>query len=60
MQRNILKMTLKNMAQKDKTLEIKKLITTEDALNKGPKIVVIGGGKGLSNLLSSLKEARKA
>ena len=55
-QRNILKMTLKNMAQKDKTLEIKKLITTEDALNKGPKIVVIGGGKGLSNLLSSLKE----
>lgn len=55
-QRNILKMTLKNMAQKDKTLEIKKLITTEDALAKGPKIVVIGGGKGLSNLLSSLKE----
>ena len=25
-------------------------------LKKGPKVVIIGGGKGLSNILSGLKE----
>ena len=55
-QRNILKLTLKNMEHKDKNLEIRKLLTTESSLKKGAKIVMIGGGKGLSNILGGLKE----
>lgn len=55
-QRNILKLTLKNMEHKDKNLQIKKLLTTESTLKKGAKIVMIGGGKGLSNILGGLKE----
>lgn len=55
-QRNILKLTLKNMEYKDKNIEIKRLLTTESSLRKGAKIVMIGGGKGLSNILSGLKE----
>lgn len=55
-QRNILKTTLKNLEHKDKSMEIKKLLTTEVSLKKGAKIVVIGGGKGLSNILGGLKE----
>lgn len=55
-QRNILKTTLKNLEHKDKSLEIKKLLTTEASLKKGAKIVMIGGGKGLSNILGGLKE----
>lgn len=55
-QRNILKLTLKNMEHKDKNIEIKRLLTTESSLRKGAKIVMIGGGKGLSNILGGLKE----
>lgn len=55
-QRNILKITLKNMSAKDRNLDVKKLLFTESMLKKGPKIVMIGGGKGLSNILSGLKE----
>lgn len=55
-QRNILKITLKNIEHKDKSLEIRKLLTTEASLKKGAKIVMIGGGKGLSNILAGLKE----
>lgn len=55
-QRNILKTTLKNIEHKDKSLEIRKLLTTEASLKKGAKIVMIGGGKGLSNILAGLKE----
>lgn len=55
-QRNILKLTLKNMEHKDKNIDIKRLLTTESSLRKGAKIVMIGGGKGLSNILGGLKE----
>jgi len=55
-QRNILKTTLKNMGEKEKNVDIKRLLTTETALRKGAKIVMLGGGKGLSNILSGLKE----
>lgn len=55
-QRNILKVTLKNMAYKDKNIDIRRLLYTESMLKKGPKVVIIGGGKGLSNILSGLKE----
>ena len=55
-QRNILKVTLKNMAYKDKNIDIRRLLYTETMLKKGPKVVIIGGGKGLANILSGLKE----
>lgn len=55
-QRNVLKVTLKNMAYKDKNIDIRRLLYTETMLKKGPKVVIIGGGKGLSNILSGLKE----
>lgn len=55
-QRNVLKITLKNMAYKDKNVDIRRLLYTETMLKKGPKVVIIGGGKGLSNILSGLKE----
>jgi len=55
-QRNVLKITLKNMAYKEKNVDIRRLLYTETMLKKGPKVVIIGGGKGLSNILSGLKE----
>lgn len=55
-QRNVLKTTLRNMAYQDKNADIRKLLYTDTMLKKGPKIVTIGGGKGLSNILSGLKE----
>lgn len=55
-QRNVLKTTLKNMAYQDKNADIRKLLYTDTMLKKGPKIVTIGGGKGLANILSGLKE----
>ena len=55
-QRNVLKITLKNMAYEDKNVDIRRLLYTETMLKKGPKVVIIGGGKGLSNILSGLKE----
>lgn len=55
-QRNVLKITLKNMAYKEKNVDIRRLLYTESTLKKGPKVVIIGGGRGLSNVLSGLKE----
>ena len=55
-QRNVLKITLKNMAYNEKNVEIRRLLYTESTLKKGPKVVIIGGGRGLANVLSGLKE----
>ena len=55
-QRSILTATLRGLAYKGKNVDIRKLLYTESVLNKGPKIVIIGGGKGLSNILGGLKE----
>ena len=55
-QRSILRTTLKNMAYNEKNIEIRKLLYTESMLKKGPKVVIFGGGKGLPNVLSGLKE----
>lgn len=55
-QRGALRITLKNMASKEKDVNIHKLLYTDSMLKKGPKIVIIGGGKGLSNILSGLKD----
>jgi len=55
-QRSVLMATLKGMAYKGKNVNIRRLLYTENVLKKGPKVVIIGGGKGLSNILSGLKE----
>ena len=55
-QRNILYISLKNIARKNKSIKVRKLLYGDPRLKKGPKVVVIGGGSGLSNLLKGLKE----
>ncbi|MDO4283640.1 MAG: YvcK family protein [Clostridia bacterium] len=55
-QKNILFISLKNISKKNKSVRVKKLLYGDPELKKGPKIVVIGGGSGLPNLLKGLKE----
>lgn len=55
-QKNILFISLKNISKKNKSIRVKKLLYGDPELKKGPKIVVIGGGSGLPNLLKGLKE----
>lgn len=55
-QKNILFVSLKNISRKNKSIRVKKLLYGDPELKKGPKIVVIGGGSGLPNLLKGLKE----
>lgn len=55
-QRNILFISLKNISKKNKSVRVKKLLYADPNLKKGPKVVVIGGGSGLPNLLKGLKE----
>lgn len=55
-QRNILLLSLKNISKRNKSIRVKKLLFADPKLKKGPKIVVIGGGSGLPNLLKGLKE----
>ena len=55
-QRSVLMATLRGLAYKGKNVDIRRLLYTESVLKKGPKVVIIGGGKGLSNILSGLKE----
>lgn len=55
-QRTILALSLKHISNKDKKGEIRKLLYNENELRKGPKIVIIGGGSGLSNILRGIKE----
>ncbi|MCX8074506.1 MAG: YvcK family protein [Clostridia bacterium] len=55
-QKNILALSLKNISGKEQNINLKKLLYSNNALKKGPKIVMIGGGSGLSNILRGLKE----
>lgn len=55
-QKNILFISLKNIARKNKSIRVRKLLYGDPRLKKGPKVVVIGGGSGLPNLLKGLKE----
>lgn len=55
-QRNILFTSLKNLSKKNKSIRLRKLLYGDPKLRKGPKVVVIGGGSGLPNLLKGLKE----
>lgn len=55
-QKNILYISLKNISKKNRSIRVKKLLYADPRIKKGPKIVVIGGGSGLPNLLKGLKE----
>lgn len=55
-QKNILFVSLKNIAKKNKNIKVRKLLYGDQRIRKGPKVVVIGGGSGLPNLLKGLKE----
>ena len=55
-QRNILLLNLKNISRRNKNVRIRQLLYGDPKLKKGPRVVVIGGGSGLPNLLKGLKE----
>lgn len=55
-QKNILYVSLKDISRKNRSIRVKKLLYSDPRLRKEPKIVVIGGGSGLPNLLKGLKE----
>lgn len=55
-QRSILFTSLKNISKKNKSIRLRKLLYADPKLKKAPKVVVIGGGSGLPNLLKGLKE----
>ncbi len=55
-QKNILEVTLKAVSRKENIQSLRKLLYADEQLKKGPKIVMIGGGSGLSNILRGLKE----
>lgn len=55
-QKNILYVSLKNISRKGKSIRVRKLLYNDPRLKKGPKVVVIGGGSGLPNILKGLKE----
>ena len=55
-QKRILTVTLKSISKKNKNTELRNLIYSDPSRKKGPKIVIIGGGSGLSNILQNLKE----
>lgn len=55
-QKNILIVSLKNISKRNKNMRIRQLLYADPRLKKGPRVVVIGGGSGLPNLLKGLKE----
>ena len=55
-QKTILTLTLKNISKKSKSTELRRLIYSDPSRKKGPRVVIIGGGSGLSNILQNLKE----
>lgn len=55
-QKNILYISLKNISRKSKSIRVRKLLYGDPRIKKGPKVVVIGGGSGLPNVLKGLKE----
>lgn len=55
-QKNILEITLKAVDKKENIQSLRKLLYTDEQLKKGPKIVMVGGGSGLSNILRGLKQ----
>lgn len=54
-QKNLLNIVIKYTGGKNIDVGISNILVSEKKLNDGPKIVVIGGGSGLSNMLKGLK-----
>lgn len=55
-QRKSMSIGINHLSKEEKTKEIDKRIKKDNILKKGPKIVIIGGGSGLGNILKGLKE----
>ena len=55
-QKNILYISLKNIANKSKNIKVRKMLYADPRRKKAPRVVVIGGGSGLPNVLKGLKE----
>lgn len=47
---------IKNLSKEEKLKEIEKRIKNDNILSRGIKVVIIGGGSGLGNILKGLKE----
>ncbi len=45
-----------HLSKEEKSKEIEKRIKKDSILKKGPRVVIIGGGSGLGNILKGLKE----
>jgi len=55
-QKKSMSMGISHLSNEEKTKEIDKRIKKDNILKKGPKVVIIGGGSGLGNILKGLKE----
>lgn len=55
-QRKCMSIGVNHLSEEEKTKEIAKRIKRDGMLKKGPKVVIIGGGTGLGNILKGLKE----
>ena len=55
-QKKSMTMGISHLSNEEKTKEIDKRIKKDNILKKGPKVVIIGGGSGLGNILKGLKE----
>jgi len=55
-QKKTMSIGINHLSKEEKTKEIDKRIKKDNILKKGPKIVIIGGGSGLGNILKGLKE----
>jgi uncharacterized cofD-like protein len=55
-QKKSMSIGVNHLSKEEKTREIEKRIKKDNVLQKGPKIVIIGGGSGLGNILKGLKE----
>lgn len=55
-QRKSMSIGVNHLSKEEKTREIEKRLKKDNVLKKGPKVVIIGGGSGLGNILKGLKE----
>lgn len=55
-QRKSMSIGVNHLSKEEKTKEIEKRLKKDNVLKKGPKVVIIGGGSGLGNILKGLKE----
>ncbi|MEG1705495.1 MAG: YvcK family protein [Clostridia bacterium] len=55
-QRKSMAVGVNHLSKEEKLKEIDKRIKNDNVLSRGPKVVIIGGGSGLGNILKGLKE----